>query len=45
MKLIKVIYDNGSNGLVKVARRGRKSKRIAEMSSKEIINCCFGLFR
>lgn len=46
MKLIKVIYDNGSNGLVEVSRIARKhGKRLCEMSSEEITRTCFGIFR
>lgn len=46
MRLIKVIYDNGSNGLVKVAKEARKQgKRIADMSAQEIMATGFGLFR
>lgn len=44
MRIIKVIYDDGNNGLVKVHRAAKKnSKRLYEMSSKEIMHCCFGL--
>lgn len=46
MTMIKVLYDNGSNGLVKVSRAAKKNgKRLYEMSSTELMNCCFGLFR
>lgn len=46
MRIIKVIYDGGNNGLVKVARLAKKNgKRLCEMSSAEIMNCCFGLAR
>ncbi len=41
MSVIKVIYDDGSNGLVKI----KKNKRSAQMISQEIVSTCFGLFR
>lgn len=46
MTLVKVIYDNGSNGFVKVSREARiAGKRVAEMSAQEIMATGFGLFR
>lgn len=46
MKIIKVIYDNGSNSLVKVHHVAKKSrKRIADMSAQEIMLTGFGMFR
>lgn len=46
MKIIKVIYDNGSNGLVKLSRESKKNhKRIADMSAQEMMLTGFGMFR
>lgn len=46
MTLIKVIYDNGQNGMVRVMRQAkRNNKRLHEMSSEEIVRTGFGMFR
>lgn len=46
MKIIKVIYDDGSNNLVKVHRAAKKNhKRVADMSAQEIMQTGFGMFR
>ena len=46
MRTIKVIYDNGNNGLVKVSRAAKKQgKRLCEMSAQEIMATGCGLFR
>lgn len=46
MKIIKVIYDNGSNGLVKLHREAKKNhKRIADMTTQKIMQTGFGMFR
>lgn len=37
MRYIKVTYDNGSNGILKLSRQARKQhKRLCEMSSAEL---------
>ncbi len=37
MRYIKVIYDNGSNGILKLSRRARKQhKRLSDMASAEL---------
>lgn len=44
MTLIKVTYDNGNNGLVKVMREAHKSKKmLSQMTSNEIARMAFGL--
>lgn len=46
MIIIKVLYDNGNNSLVKIHRIARKNKKhLSEMSTQEIMNTCFGLCR
>lgn len=46
MRRIEVIYDDGSNGLVKVARKAKKNgKRLYDMSAQEIMATGCGLFR
>lgn len=44
--MIKAIYHNGSNGPVKVnISKVKTYKRVADMSSQEIIATGFGMFR
>lgn len=44
MTIIKPIYDNGSNGLVKVMRNAHKNnKKLSEMSANEIARFCFNI--
>lgn len=46
MRIIKVIYDNGSNSLVRVHLQAKKQhKRLCEMSAQEIMATGFGMFR
>lgn len=44
--MIKLSYDGGSNGPVKVFRKARKyHKHVSEMSAQEIMVTGFGMFR
>lgn len=44
--MIQVIYDDGSNGLIRVAREAKRQKKsLKDMTSEEITKTCFGLFR
>lgn len=46
MSKIMVIYDDGSNGLVKVTRAARKQRKtLCEMGAQEIMATGFGMFR
>lgn len=46
MRIIKVIYDDGSNSIVKVQRKMKKQgKNLCDMSTVEIMSSLFGQFR
>lgn len=46
MTIIKVIYDDGNNSLLKLQRQAKKQrKKLSNMKTTEIINSLFGQYR
>lgn len=44
MTIIKPIYDNGNNGLVKIMREAHKNgKKLSELSANELARVCCGM--
>lgn len=44
MIIIKPLYDNGQNGLIKITREAHKhGKKLTEMSASELARMCCGM--